>query len=347
MSSDAPRPHVIAVLAVDVVVGFDLHIPSQTFGIAERDGHPLYDVRICGVDDGPVRVTSGYRAVLDHGPEALAEADTVIVPGTHCLEARRDGTLPPAVAEALARVPARARWMSICTGAFILAAAGRLDGRRATTHWARAADLRRLHPAVEVDDAVLFVDDGDLLTSAGLAAGLDLCLHVLRRDHGVAVANAVARHVVVAPWRDGGQAQFIERPVADPGHGGSTGATREWALRRLGEPLDVAALATHARMSVRTFTRRFRAETGLSPHAWLTRQRLAHARHLLETTDLAVDRVAGEAGLGSSASLRAHLADDVGVSPLAYRRTFGQPTPGAARSGGPGRGQDGAAPAAV
>jgi transcriptional regulator GlxA family with amidase domain len=320
-SSPAPRPHVVAVLAVDAVVGFDLHIASQTFGIARSGGHPLYDVRICGPDDAPVRVTSGYRALLEHGPEALTEADTVIVPGTRDPAARRDGRLPPAVAEALAGVPAGARWMSICTGAFVLAAAGLLDGRRATTHWAHADDLRRLHPAVDVDESVLFVDEGDLLTSAGLAAGLDLCLHVLRRDHGAAVANAVARHVVVAPWRDGGQSQFIERPLADPDEG-STAAARAWALEHLDRPLDLAALAASARMSPRTFTRRFRAETGLSPHAWLTRQRLDHARHLLETTDLTVDRVAADAGLGTSASLRAHLADELGVSPLAYRRTF-------------------------
>jgi len=315
-------PHVVAVLAVDAVVGFDLNIPSQIFGTAERDGHPLYDVRVCGADDRPVRVTAGYRAVLDHGPEALAEADTVIVPGTHCPEARREGTLPPAVAEALATVRPGTRWMSICTGAFVLAAAGRLDGRRATTHWARAADFRRLYPAVDLDDTVLFVDEGDLLTSAGLAAGLDLCLHVLRRDHGAAVANAVARHAVVAPWREGGQAQFIDRPLAGSPEG-STAPTRAWAQARLAEPLDVGALAAHARMSSRTFTRRFRAETGVSPHAWLTRQRLDRARHLLETTDLTIDRVAAEAGLGTAASLRAHLAGELGVSPRDYRRTFG------------------------
>ena len=317
--------HRVAVLALDEVVGFDLPMASQILGEARRDGEPLYDVRVCGVEP-TVRVTSGYRLQLDHGPEALAEADTVIVPGTHCVPVRRDGVLPDAVAAALALVPHHARWMSICTGAFVLAAAGRLDGRRATTHWARAADFRRLFPAVELDEDVLFVDDGDLLTSAGLAAGIDLCLHVLRRDHGSDVANAVARFSVVAPWRDGGQAQFIAAPVPDDRTGG-TAIARTWALEHLAEPIAVADLAAVCAMSVRTFTRRFRVETGRSPAAWLLAQRLAHARHLLETTTLPVDRVAAAAGLGSASSLRAHLGAALGVSPLAYRRRWAAATP--------------------
>ncbi len=268
-----------------------------------------------------MRVTSGYRIELDHGPEALAEADTVIVPGTHCVPVRRDGVLPDGGGRGARARPGHARWMSICTGAFVLAAAGRLDGRRATTHWARAADFRRLFPAVELDEDVLFVDDGDLLTSAGLAAGIDLCLHVLRRDHGSEVANAVARYSVVAPWRDGGQAQFIAAPVPE-GRAGGTAIARAWALEHLDEPIAVADLAAVCAMSVRTFTRRFRAETGRSPAAWLLAQRLAHARHLLETTTLPVDRVAAGAGLGSASSLRAHLGAALGVSPLAYRRQW-------------------------
>jgi transcriptional regulator GlxA family with amidase domain len=320
MCQDRAMVDRVVVLALDEVVGFDLPMASQILGEARRDGEPLYDVRVCGVEP-TVRVTSGYRLLLDHGPEALAEADTVIVPGTHCVPVRRDGVLPAAVAEALALVPEHARWMSICTGAFVLAAAGRLDGRRATTHWARAADFRRLFPAVELDEDVLFVDEGDLLTSAGLAAGIDLCLHVLRRDHGSDVANAVARYSVVAPWRDGGQAQFIAAPVPDDRAGG-TAAARAWALEHLDEPIAVADLAAVCAMSVRTFTRRFRAETGRSPAAWLLAQRLAHARHLLETTTLPVDRVAARAGLGSASSLRAHLGATLGVSPLAYRRRW-------------------------
>ncbi|WP_232376550.1 GlxA family transcriptional regulator [Amycolatopsis aidingensis] len=314
-------PHRVVVLAISEVVGYDLHIPPQLFRAAERDGEPLYEVRVCGVDDQPVRVSTGYTAVLDHGPEVLAEADTVIIPGTRVDGPRRHGTLPGPVAEALALIPPGARLMSICTGAFVLGAAGVLDGRRATTHWAHTEDFRRLYPRVELDESVLFVDEGAVLTSAGLAAGVDLCLHVLRADHGSEVANTAARYCVVPPWRDGGQSQFIDRPVAESG-AGSTAPTRAWALHHLDQRLDLATLAGHARMSVRTFSRRFRAETGLPPRAWLTQQRVRHARHLLETTDLPVDAVATESGLGTAASLRQHLSTTIGVAPLAYRRTF-------------------------
>ncbi|WP_179956784.1 GlxA family transcriptional regulator [Amycolatopsis anabasis] len=314
--------HRVVVLAVAEVVGYDLTIPPQVFGsAADAAGRKLYDVRICGLDDQPVRVSAGFSAAFDHGPEALAEADTVIIPGTRAWEPRREGRLSPALSRALGLIPSGARIMSICTGAFVLGAAGLLDGRRATTHWAYAEDFRRLYPRVDLDEQVLFVDEGDVLTSAGLAAGLDLCLHVLRADHGSEVANRVARYCVVPPWRDGGQSQFIDRPLPPPGDG-STAATRAWALERLHEPLELARLAEHARMSVRTFSRRFKAETGLSPRAWLTQQRVLHARHLLESTDLPIDRVAAEAGLGSAASLRQHLNSKVGVPPLTYRRTF-------------------------
>ncbi|MCR3722854.1 MULTISPECIES: GlxA family transcriptional regulator [Prauserella salsuginis group] len=313
--------HRVVVLAVGEVVGYDMQIPPQIFACAEQGGRPLYDVRVCGVDDRPVRVSSGYSALLDHGPEALDDADTVIVPGTRLPGPRRDGSLPDDVTTALARIPASARVMSICTGAFVLAAAGLLNGRPATTHWAHADRLRTLYPEVCLDENVLFVDDGDVLTSAGLAAGVDLCLHVVRSDHGSDVANRAARYCVVPPWRDGGQSQYIDRPFTDAVTG-STAPTRAWALERLGEPLDLAALAAHARMSMRTFNRRFRDETGLPPHTWLTRQRVLHARHLLEVTDLPVDRVAAESGLGTAASLRKHLRTAIGVSPLAYRRTF-------------------------
>jgi transcriptional regulator GlxA family with amidase domain len=316
-----PAMHRVVVLAIEEVVGFDLNIPPLVFSSASRDGQPLYDVRICGVDERPVRASLGYTAKFDHGPEALADADTVIIPGTRVQGPRRNGTLPGPLADALALIPPHARLMSICTGAFVLAAAGILDGRRATTHWAHAATFRKLYPQVDLDENVLFVDDGKVLTSAGLAAGVDLCLHVVRADHGSAVANQAARYCVMPPWRDGGQSQFIDRPLPEPGDG-STAKTRAWALERLDEPLDLATLAGHARMSVRTFSRRFRTETGLSARAWLNQQRLLHARHLLETTDLPIDRVAAEAGLGTAASLRQHMQAAIGVAPLAYRRTF-------------------------
>ncbi|WP_020667926.1 GlxA family transcriptional regulator [Amycolatopsis nigrescens] len=314
--------HRVVVLAVSEVIGYDLCIPPMVFGnAADEEGRPLYDVRVCGLDERPIRVTAGFSATVDHGPEALAEADTVIIPGTRIEGPRFLGTLPAVLRDALALIPSHARIMSICTGAFVLGAAGLLDGRPATTHWAHADTFRRLYPEVLLDEQVLFVDDGDVLSSAGLAAGLDLCLHVLRADHGSDVANRVARYCVTPPWRDGGQSQFIDRPLPEAGDG-STAATRAWASRRLGEPLDVAELAGHARMSVRTFSRRFRAETGLPPRAWLIQQRVQHARHLLESTDLPIDRVAAESGLGTAASLRQHLNTAIGVSPLAYRRTF-------------------------
>jgi transcriptional regulator GlxA family with amidase domain len=314
--------HKVAVLALGEVIGYDLAIPPQIFGEArDDDGNQLYDVRVCGLTTQPHRVGSGYWITPDHGPEALADADSVIIPGTKLPGPRRDGTLPDDLREALATIPPHARIMSICTGAFVLGAAGLLDGRRATTHWAHIEAFRTLYPNVQIDETVLFVDDGKVLTSAGLSAGVDLCLHLIRVDHGSEVANRVARYCVVPPWREGGQSQFIERTVPDAGTDG-TAPTRAWALHRLGDQLDLAAMATHARMSVRTFSRRFRAETGLSPGAWLIRERVRHARHLLETTDLPVDRVAETAGLGSAASLRQHMHAELGVAPMAYRRTF-------------------------
>ncbi|GAB1516500.1 GlxA family transcriptional regulator [Actinophytocola sp. KF-1] len=314
--------HNVVVLALDTVIGYDMAIPPQIFAEATgRDGERLYRVRICGLDRSPVRVASGYTMVPDHDASILAEADTVIVPGTRVAGPRLHGVLPPEIGEALARVPSHARIMSICTGAFVLGAAGILDGRPATTHWAYADEFRELYPKVALNENVLFVDDGDVLTSAGLGAGVDLCLHVIRRDHGTEVANRAARYCVVPPWREGGQSQYIDRHVPETGTDG-TAPTRAWALTRLREPLDLAALAAHARMSVRTFSRRFRAETGMSPGTWLTRQRVEHARHLLETTDLSVDAVAEQAGLGTGASLRQHMRASLGVSPLAYRKTF-------------------------
>ncbi|ADB32696.1 transcriptional regulator, AraC family [Kribbella flavida DSM 17836] len=315
-------PHRVAVLALEPVVGFDLTIPSTVLGAARRaDGKPLYDVRVCGVRPEPVRSSAGYTLVPDHGAEALAWADTVIIPGTYIPQPRREGTLPADVAQALALIRPGTRMASICTGAFVLAAAGLLDGRPATTHWCRAALFRDLYPQVKLDEDLLFIDDGDVITSAGLAAGVDLCLHLIRSDFGSEAANRAARHCVVPPWRDGGQSQFIERVVPDEGSDG-TAPTRAWALDRLGEELTLGAMASYARMSVRTFSRRFKAETGQSPGTWLLQQRVRHACQLLETTDLSVDRVAQVAGLGTAASLRHHLRNDLGVSPLAYRKTF-------------------------
>lgn len=229
--------------------------------------------------------------------------------------------LPREVREALALIRPDARIVSICTGAFVLAAAGLLEGRRATTHWQLADHFRRLYPHVDLDPDVLFVDDGRILTSAGAASGVDICLHLVRRDHGSELANTVARRCVVPPFRDGGQAQYIEQPVPEQG-AASTAATRAWALERLGEPLTLGELAAHARMSLRTFARRFNDEVGLSPGRWLIQQRVVLARHLLESSDLSVDQIAARVGFATGASLRQHLHAAIGVSPQVYRRTF-------------------------
>ncbi len=311
-------PHRVAVLALEPVVAFDLATPVQVLGASPLDDAVRYDVTVCAAAAGPVATTHGFTLHATAGLRALAGAQTVIVPGFD----PRPGGIDPGALRALRRAHARgARVASICTGAFALAAAGLLDGRRATTHWAHAADLARRFPAVEVDPAVLFVDEGDVLTSAGVAAGIDLCLHLVRRDHGAAVANAVARRMVVAPLRDGGQAQFVPAPAGDP-HGRTLAATRAWALERLHEPLPVAALAAHAGWSERTFLRRFRAETGTSPLQWLHGARIRLARELLESTDLPVEHVASRTGFGSAVALRRHFHAATASTPSAYRRAF-------------------------
>jgi transcriptional regulator GlxA family with amidase domain len=314
--------HRVAVLLLPPVVGFDAAIPPLLFSNAtDADGNALYEVVTCGLTPGLVAATTGFDVLPAAGPEALETADTVVIPGTRYQSARVDGVLAQEAAEALARIRPGTRLVSICTGAFVLAAAGLLDGRRATTHWKFADDMRRLHPRVLVDENVLFVDDGDVLTSAGLAAGIDLCLHIIRSDHGAQVANAVARYCVVPPWREGGQAQFIDRqvPAPDPF---STAATREWALRHLDEELTVQRLARHAKMSARTFNRRFREETGQSPGAWIRQRRIDRARELLESRDLPVDEVARLSGLGTGGNLRHHLRRGMGMSPSSYRKVY-------------------------
>ncbi|WP_405593703.1 GlxA family transcriptional regulator [Streptomyces sp. NBC_01092] len=305
----------VVVLALDGVYPFELGIPSRIFGAA--DGR--YEVLTCSVDGRPVRSNADFTIGVEHGPEILATADTVVVAsvGVPYIPAE----LSPEAVDALARIRPDARIVSICTAAFVLAAAGLLDGRRATTHWHVTDLFRRRYPHVDLDPDVLFVQDGRVLTSAGAASGIDVCLHIVRTDHGSELANSVARRCVVPPFRDGGQAQYIEQPVPESG-AASTAATRAWALEHLDEPLTLADLAAHARMSLRTFARRFSDEVGLSPGRWLIQQRVVRARHLLESSDLPVDRIAGEVGFATGASLRQHLHAAIGVSPQAYRRTF-------------------------
>lgn len=313
----ARHPERVVVLALDGVYPFELGMPSRILGAA--DGR--YEVLTCSVDGGPVRTSADFGITVEHGPEALESADTVVVAAVS--PSRVSADLPETVAAALARIRPGARVVSICTGAFVLAAAGLLDGHRATTHWQVADAFRRMFPRVELDPDVLFVEDGRMLTSAGAASGVDICLHLVRQDHGSELANKVARRCVVPPFRDGGQAQYIEQPVPQQGPA-STAATRAWALERLAEPLALADLAAHARMSRRTFARRFQDEVGLSPGRWLIQQRVVRARHLLEASDLSVDQIAGHVGFATGASLRQHLHAAIGVSPQTYRRTFQQ-----------------------
>ena len=322
MAHGSITPHEVAVLAVDRVVGFELGLPYRLLGLAEdAGGSPLYRVRVATLDGRPVRTADGFSVQPDHDGSVLRSAGTVVVPGIMGGPMVREGRIPDELRAALRDAAGHARMVSICTGASVLAAAGLLDGRPAATHWRDVDAFRRNFPSVRLDPDVLFVDDGDVLTSAGVAAGIDLLLHLVRRDHGSEVANRVARRNVVAPWREGGQAQFVERPLPESGDVG-TAATRAWAAERLGEPLTLADLAGHARMSVRSFTRRFREETGMSPLRWLAGQRLAFARQLLESTDAPIDRVAADAGFGTPASLRQHLRASIGVAPGTYRRTY-------------------------
>jgi transcriptional regulator GlxA family with amidase domain len=309
------RRHQVAVLALDGVYPFDLGIPARILGAADD----RYEIVVCSVDGRPVETNAGFSITPQHGPEILESADTTIVAPIDPYRLTREP--PREVGAALAVRKPGSRIASICTGGFVLAAVGLLDGRPATTHWECAPLFRRWYPHIKLDEGVLFVDAGDVLTSAGAAAGVDLCLHLIRVDHGTDVANRAARRCVVPPFRDGGQAQYIERPVPDD-CGASTSPTRQWALGRLGEPLNLQQLAQHAHMSVRTFGRRFRDETGVTPRQWLISQRLNRARHLLESSAMPVEQIAAEIGFATAASLRQHMSAEFGVSPLAYRRTF-------------------------
>ena len=320
-------PHRVVVLALDRVIPFDLGIAARVFNEAlDCDGNRLYEVSTCSIGGRPVRTNADFAVLVDQDENALTQADTVVV-ATQEPDARmrESGEISPDVAAALALVRDDARLVSICTSAFVLAAAGLLDGLPATTHWVLGDDFARLFPQVRFQPDVLFVDTGRVLTSAGGAAGIDLCLHLVRRDHGAEVANTAARRCVVAPWRDGGQAQFIQQPLPRES-ATTTAATRDWALNHLREPLALEYLAAHAAMSLRTFTRRFRAEVGMSPNQWVIQRRVDHARSLLETSDLSIDHVAHEAGFASATLFRKHLHASVGLSPQMYRRTFRAPS---------------------
>ncbi|WP_406368895.1 helix-turn-helix domain-containing protein [Streptomyces sp. NBC_00647] len=322
----------VALAVTDGMLHFELALAYEVFGSApDAVPGPWYDIAVCGPD--AVRV-GRFLLEPDHGLDHLARADTVIVPGWADVD--RD---PPAdlVDAVRAAHEAGARIASLCTGAFVLAAAGLLDGKRATTHWAHTQELAVRHPQVQVDPDVLYVDNGSVLTSAGKAAAMDLCLHLVRLDHGSSVANSVARRLVVPPHRDGGQAQFVTTPVpARDNH--PLAELFPWVIERLDHPLTVEDLARQARMSSRNLGRHFRSVTGTTPLQWLLTQRIRHAQELLETTDAGVDTIAAATGMGTATTLRRHFNRTVGVPPDAYRRTFRSRTrPGPDDKGDHGR----------
>ncbi|MFJ8307475.1 MULTISPECIES: GlxA family transcriptional regulator [unclassified Streptomyces] len=309
--------HRVAVIAPSPVSMFNLAIPELLFSKVEVDGGPGYEVVVCTPQPGPIATTGGLDLYVGRGLEAVEGAGTVLVAGT----GRRYEPDPRTVA-AVGRAAAEGvRIASICSGAFVLAEAGLLDGRSATTYWELAEELRKRYPALDLKGDVLYVQDGNVMTSSGYAAGIDLCLHIIRTDYGAAVANKVARQALVAPVRPGGQTQFTQTPL--PAERGVVCAdTRGWAMSNLDKPLTLTDLARHAGVSVRTLTRRFHAESGVSPLQWLLHQRIERAKELLETTTLAMDQVAEASGLGSADSLRGHLVRRTGLTPSAYRATF-------------------------
>ncbi len=309
----------VAALALPGVAPFELGVLCEVFGIDRTDqGAPAFDFTVVAAQPGRVRTSMGFDLHIDDGLDAAATVDLVAVPAYTGLD-----DIPEPALELLRDTVARgAQVLSVCSGAMALGAAGLLNGRRCTTHWMHSAELARRYPAAEVDPDVLFVQDGPVVTSAGTAAGIDACLYLVRRDHGVRAATVIARRMVVPPQRDGGQAQYIDTPVTATSADGLE-SVLEAVLARLDEEWDVEALAALVHLSPRTFARRFRAETGTTPAAWLARQRLLHAQHLLEATDLPVEKVAVRSGFSGSAVLRHHFTRRLATTPQAYRRAFG------------------------
>ncbi|MEM7272958.1 MAG: transcriptional regulator FtrA [Actinomycetota bacterium] len=323
-----PNRRVVAV-AYDGLCAFEFGVAAELFGLPRPElDVEWYEFSVVSVDPGPLRTLGGLTLAAPTDLSAVATAGTVVLPGW-----RDPGEEPPPeLLDALRAANANgARLLSICSGVFVLAATGLLDGLAATTHWRYTERLQAAHPTIDVRPGVLYVDNGSLLTSAGSAAGLDLGLHLIRRDHGAAVANRVARRLVLSPQRAGGQAQFIADPVP-PDPNASLATTMDWIQERLDRPLTVAEMAANANLSARTFARRFRSEIGLPPHRWLVTQRVAAAKRLLETTDASVDVIAARCGFGSGATLRHHFQREASTTPSAYRASFGSSRPSSALS---------------
>jgi AraC family transcriptional regulator, transcriptional activator FtrA len=310
----------VALLTYDGVEMFDLGITCEVFGVdrSEMFGVPWYRLSMCAATPGPITVDGGYDLHVPYGLNRLGRADTVVVPPTERLE-----EIPDTVLEALRQAHRRGRRIvSLCTGAFVLAAAGLLDGRRATTHWAVCDDLARSFPAVTVDPGVLYVDDGAIMTSAGTAAGIDLMLHLVRQDFGTEIATQLARQLVVPPQRDGGQAQYIETPMPRLTNANLFAETIDWLQAHLAEPVTVEDLASRSAMSPRSFARQFVASTGTTPYRWLLQQRVQHAQRLLEGSDLTVETVAANSGFVTADNLRKHFKRSLHTTPQAYRNLF-------------------------
>lgn len=315
----ALRNRRVVALAYDRLSTFEFGIVVEIFGLARPELNvDWYRFGVCSLDPGPLRATGGVLVQPTAGLRALAHAGTIVIPGWRDPDERP----PEALLRALRAASARGtRLVTICSGVFVPAAAGLLDGKRATTHWRYVDRLRTRYPRIRVEPDVLYVDEGNILTSAGSAAGIDLCLHVVRRDYGAEIANQVARRLIVPPQRDGGQSQYIPAPIRTDGRSGLS-RVLEWTQGRLSEPLSVAQLAQRAAMSPRTFARRFREETGTTPHLWLTHQRLLAAQRRLETTNESVDEIAGAVGFQTAATLRMHFRRALRTTPTAYRRRF-------------------------
>ncbi|MGP3974032.1 helix-turn-helix domain-containing protein [Streptomyces sp. 8N114] len=312
--------HTVSVLAFDGMAPFELGSVVEVFGLPQAEPEvPWYDLRVCSLEREPMRAVGGFMMTTENGLDVFAGADTVMVVAVPNVR----GEVPPELVAALREAHERgARVVSICSGAFALAAAGLLDGREATTHWQYAELLQRRYPRIRVNPDVLYVDGDDILTGAGNAAGLDLCLHLVRKDHGARIANSVARRLVVPPHREGGQAQFVEAAVSEPTADDGVARAMAWALDHLAEPITVADMSRQAHLAPRTFIRHFNRQTGTSPLRWVITQRITASLPLLEHSAMPIEEIGAAVGFDSPVTFRHHFARAMKTSPSAYRRTF-------------------------